>query len=115
GAKQKTKGKQTKDDVETPAHARGWLAGSPSPAQLGTLKAGGRRGRPGGTRRHFRCGRARYFPAGLASSRHSRDRAAGQAFPVGVSSSSLLDTSHEGEELAGASQGGKPLRPSRLC
>lgn len=90
--------------METPAHAMGWLADSPSPAQLGTLVAGGG-GRPGGTRRHFRCGRARarYFPAGLASSRHSRDRAAGQAFPVGVSSSSLLDTSHEGEELAGAS------------
>lgn len=78
----------------------GWLA---QPGSAGNLSGRGR----GKTRRHATAlpvrARARYFPAGLASSRHSRDRAAGQAFPVGVSSSSLLDTSHEGEELAGAS------------
>ncbi|KAH0502456.1 Regulator of nonsense transcripts 3A [Microtus ochrogaster] len=96
GTKQKTKGKQTKDDV-----AQGWPAASPSLAQLGTLGAGG------GGDPEARVGTsgagARYFLAGLASSRHSRGRAARPAFPVGVSSSSLQDTSPEGEELAGAS------------
>lgn len=101
GTKQKTKGKQTKDDVESLAHARGWPAASPSLAQLGTLRAGG--GGDPEARDGTSGAGARYFPAGLASSRHSRGRAARPAFPVGVSSSSLQDTSPEGEELAGAS------------
>lgn len=93
--------KQKKDNVETVAHAKGWPAASPSLAQLGTLGAGG--GGDPEARDGTSGAGARYFPAGLASSRHSRGRAARPAFPVGVSSSSLLDTSPEGEELAGAS------------
>lgn len=76
---------------------------SPSPAQpsRGTFGAGGG-GDPearGGTS----GAGVQDFPAGLGSGRHCRGRVAGQAFPVGVSSSSLQDTLPEGEELADAS------------